>query len=207
MRHGVLIAIVLGLSNLASAQSQPNAPKNHAEVDVTPIVALAGPLDTEVDVYFDAAMLKILSRRFAKDDPALSAFLQKLKLVNSIVVTFANAVPKKAIDDAIRKLEETLKPKGWRRLARISEPGLTVNTFIHMNADDIDGLLVISLNQNRLIFCNIVGQIDLAELGGLSGTIAIPGLKRLPTIGDPRPQDEGSTPKPTSQPSTSGGRP
>jgi len=63
----------------------------------------------------------------------------------------------------------------------VREKEARINVYIRNDDEVIDGLvvLVVDPEESRVVFANIAGRIDLADLGKLSDTLDVPGLDAL----------------------------
>ena len=91
----------------------------------------------------------------------------------------ADEVPLPAV--LVENTEKRLLKKGWERLARVQEEGGLVKVLMLPSGESILGLVVLVVEENEIVFANVAGNIDMAQLGSLAEKMDIPGLDELPT--------------------------
>lgn len=159
-------------------------------VDGAPFARLAGEDDDLSEVELQPVVLRALARGAQEGDA--KKLLSRLELVRAVVV----GVDAKRLPEAQRVLDATaadLLAGGWTELARVRERGSRVRVLTRMSGGDrLAGLVVLMAEgkavgeatdggapRAEVIFANIAGNFDLAELAGLGGRLDLPGLDRV----------------------------
>jgi hypothetical protein len=82
--------------------------------------------------------------------------------------------------ELIEKTEKRLLGKGWERLARVQEDGELLKVLMLPSGKSVLGLVVLVVEEDEIVFANVAGNIDMAQLRKLGDKIDIPGLENLP---------------------------
>lgn len=173
-------------------------------VDAAPFAQLATDEETLVEVDLKPGVLRALGRAAgAKSEPE-ERLLAQLSSVRAVIVELGPG----RLEAASKLIESTaaaLRSKGWEEPARIRDRGARVRVLLLPDGQRLAGLTVLILQRedprkgegrgegstSQLVFANITGQFDLADLGKVSGQLDIPGLQSA--LGDASaPEDAGS---------------
>jgi hypothetical protein len=155
-------------------------------VDSSPFARLAGEDDELVEVDLKPSVLRALSRAASGKSKDDGRALANLSSVRAVIVGLDPA----RVDAASKQIDATaaeLRAKGWEEMARIREKGTRIRVFLLGDHERVAGLTVLMLERQsatedggtaktQLVFANLTGPFDLADLGKLSGRLDIPGL-------------------------------
>jgi len=132
--------------------------------------------DDVTEVFLDQHLLKMMSKMTGKDDPEMKNLLTGLKLIR----VYSFEVPKNSrtnLRSRIAEIDKKLLKKKWYRLIKVKEKKEYTNVYLKSSKDDsnVQGLAVVSLDDSgKASFVNIVGKINLDNLGMLSDKFNIP---------------------------------
>ena len=151
---------------------------------------LAAKASSSVDVTLDGELLNLATQFMTKEskatDPDLVKMVTALKgiYVRSFAFENAGAIPLADVE-AVRA---QLKPPLWQRpvSARDKAKGEDVDVFVKQEGGVVTGLVIIAVEPKELTIVNLVGRIDPAKIGRLSGQFGIPKLEPL-EAGKPEP--------------------
>lgn len=155
------------------------AGEGSGSIDTSALRDLAGADGVKVEVNLSGALLKLLSGAIDDEQAEAARMISDLESINVLILNVDEGKAEKAAA-TITKMGDSLAKKGWNAIARIQEEGETVQVLLHMDGDEaIDGLVVMVNEKNggELVFVNIVGRIDLENLGALAGQFEIEGLE------------------------------
>lgn len=134
--------------------------------------------DSGTEVFLEEHLLKMAARMSQKEDKDLANLISGLKLVkvNQFNVNKGNEAK---IDAKVNSIDKELLNKNWDRIVKSKDKGETANVYIKTAADNkILGLVVMAYTKGKEVaFVNIVGDINLDAIGGLTEKFDIPGLK------------------------------
>lgn len=133
--------------------------------------------DSGTEVYLEDHLLRMVAKMSKKEDPVLSSVIEKIKLVrvNQFQVNSKNEA---RIEGKVSSLDKQLMGNNWERIVKSKNKGENASVYIKTTAGDkICGLVVMAFTKGKEIaFVNIVGEIDLEAIGGLTEKFDIPGL-------------------------------
>ncbi len=180
LARALAAALALAVTPLAVAADRAPS-RSRGFVDGSAFAALAGEDSEVVEINIQAPLLKALARADAGDE-GLGSFVRKLESVSAYIVALEGD-PRRTerATRMVREMEAKLERDGWQRLAVVREKAARVNVYIRNNDEVIDGLvvLVVDPEESRVVFANIAGTLDLADLGKLQDTLDLPGLDAL----------------------------
>ncbi len=172
----------------AAAEPAPTPEPPKGAVDGAPFAQLAGDEGTLVEVDLRPSVLRALARAGAAKGEPEARILEKLTSVRAVIVDLGL----QRIEAAGELIEATaggLRAKGWEELARIRDRAARIRVLLLPDGQRLAALTVLILQRSaekgdgrgeaatsQLVFANITGQFDLADLGKLSGNLDIPGL-------------------------------
>ena len=178
MKKYILIIIVISILSL-SVLAQENYEKYPGYVDLSDINEFKDS-EKSVEVFITKPLLSLVAAATSsEDDPSFSNLLKNLALIR--VETF-NVEARKAekVKKIIQKVSEKLTKEKWSRIVRVKEKNERVEIFIKPDGKKIAGLLIMALEPDKeAVFVNIVGNIDMEQLGKLSSKFNIPMMDSL----------------------------
>ena len=63
------------------------------------------------------------------------------------------------------EVKSTLKSKGWEPVVQVNEEDEQVLIFMKMNGSTMEGMTVMTVDEEEVMFINIIGQLDPKQLG------------------------------------------
>jgi|GEM_PF-4577182 hypothetical protein len=115
-----------------------------------------------------------IARFFIKqDDPETAEILRDIRALN-IKIYNLNADPDTAFKEIDRATKIATK-QNWLALVSVNEPQQKVRIFSRLKDDRMDGLLVFVVNSEdkEIVFIDIVGSINTADLATLTNAMDI----------------------------------
>jgi len=144
--------------------------------------------DNVTEINLNANLLKMLSKMGSEDNKDFKGVIGGLKLikVNSFEL---DALNEQDIKDKISSIDQSLMNKKWQRIIKVKEHGEYTNVYVLPSSDyeNFLGLCVTSIdvkgekhnNKPQATFVNIVGNINMSQLGKLGSKFDIPALKGM----------------------------
>ena len=139
--------------------------------------------EATVEIFITKPLLSLIAAATSSsEDPSFSNLLSNLTLIR--VETFnVHEKETKRVKKIIEKVSKKLTKKKWSRIVKVKEKDEQVEIFIKPDKEKVAGLLIMSLEPgNEAVFVNIVGAIDMDQLGKLSRKFDIPQLDSLETM-------------------------
>jgi len=157
----------------------PACAESKGRLNLPEFTALADKASETVTVTFDEKMLGFAAGWLSSEDPEEAA---AKKLVSSLTGVYVRhytfdtdyVYPKADIEGVRRQLNAP----GWNRIvgANSKKENTTVDVFMLVEGDKVQGLAIIASEPREFTIVNIVGNIDLAQLHDLEGNFGVPKL-------------------------------
>ena len=144
--------------------------------------------DNVTEINLDANLLKMLSKMGAEKNKDFQDVVGGLKLikVNSFGLDAAN---EQEVKDKVSAIDQSLMSKNWQRIIKVKEHGEYTNVYVLPSNDyeNFLGLCVTSIDAKgkkdkgkpEATFVNIVGNINMSQLGKLGDKFNIPALEKM----------------------------
>ena len=136
---------------------------------------LADTAKDVVDVNLDESMLQVASMMGGKQpDAKVQSVLQGLRGV--YVKSFEFAADGGYSEADVEAIRAQLKSPGWSRIVTVREKGELTEIYTWSDGNGFGGLAIVSAEARELTVVNLVGRINMAQLGALQGQLGIPML-------------------------------
>ena len=131
------------------------------------------PDDLSVEINLRGAMLRLIGKVAADDDPEFAQVMNNLEAIRVQIAPLdrlqADDV-RKGLDTGVAMLEN----KGWYRMVMTREEGEEVHIYGRERDGDLQGLTVLAMEDDEVIILNLVGRIDPDQLGSLMTGLDLP---------------------------------
>jgi hypothetical protein len=130
--------------------------------------------DNITEIYLDEGLLGMVSKMSNDED---SKFIGGLKLIR-VNVFQVDSLNHKSVRNKINEIDKGLMAKKWNRIVRTKSKNEVVNVYIKQEANKrISGLVVTTIEEKgEAAFINIVGEINLEDMGKLGARFNIPSI-------------------------------
>lgn len=164
----------IGVSITVLLWHPPDAAAQGAQLQLDHLSPLAARASNVVDVTVDAAMLQ-LAAGFISNEKAHDAAVKQLiaNLKGVYVKSFEFDRDGAYTEADVNAVREQLKAP-WTRLMNVRSKGETLEVYAYRERESSAGLAIVVAEPRGLTVVNIVGPIDLAQLGALGGQFGIP---------------------------------
>lgn len=180
-----LLLLTLG-SAIAGAGLEAAAGSAPAPPAAPPLTALPGffPLEElglvprenlSVEINLSGAMLRLLGRVTAAEDDEFARVVSGLEAIRVRVAPLGGSDRQRArarIAEGSRWLEQ----RQWQTVLRSRDEDEEVAIYLREIDGQTVGLTVLALDAEEITVVNILGDIDLAALGGLTESLDLPAL-------------------------------
>ncbi len=167
---------------LAPARAGTDSPADRGVVDGSFLERFA-PEDgdgTFVEVSLSKPLLELAAQVLEAQDPRLARMVRQLRSVSARVIELPHPDDVRKLQEATRVFREMagrLRKEGWQPLARVRDGGDEVHVLLLPGGKTVEGLTVMVRSADgELVFANIAGKIDLAQLGELVQALNVPGV-------------------------------
>ena len=129
-----------------------------------------------VEINIAGPLLAALSPMLNSEDENLGAVVNQLRGITAVVASGLDEATSAKARTFVSEISAKLQREGWERLVRVREKGARTFVFLHYDGEAVDGLTVLSYEDDEVTFVNIAGTIDLATLSELGDSMDLPGL-------------------------------
>lgn len=131
------------------------------------------PDDLSVEINLRGAMLRLIGKVAADDDPEFAQVMNSLEAIRvQIAPTDRLQVDaiRKGLDAGVAMLENM----GWYRMILTRDEGEEVHIYGREDEGALQGLTVLAIEDEEVIVLNLVGRIDPDQLGSLMSGLDLP---------------------------------
>lgn len=133
-----------------------------------------------VEILLKPPLLKMISESTREDDPEFADLLTRLKLIHVASFSFAPRDAERINDRVARAAERFDRTHKWDRVVRVRDREESSFISLKMQNDQVVGLLIMVVDKKREVFyINIVGDIDLAQIGRIGRKFNISQLEQI----------------------------
>jgi len=178
MRRILILFVSLCLTGFCGAhETQPEELLGFVDLDA---FAFFEGIDPAVDMSINAPLLRQLAKAVKWEDRQLAEALRGLELIR--VTRFAvRDMHRKDVRDRLADVAQTLGRGGWETLAYAKKRKNRLTLYSKMDGDSVLGLLAVAFNPgdpHEVVFANLVGEIDPAQIGRIGRKFEIDAFKR-----------------------------
>ncbi|MFA3783517.1 DUF4252 domain-containing protein [Melioribacteraceae bacterium 4301-Me] len=172
-----LILIILSFVTLTFAQKTDYTKEpGYFEFGNLPFGEKIEPI-TEINI--EEPLLKMMSNMVNNKDSNFSELIGSIKLIR-VSEYELKSLSKEALSNKINTIDKELLNKNWERIVKTKSGKNIVNIYVKPDANKgYSGLVITSIDNNKVSFVNIVGKIDLTTVGKLSEQFNIPSIDSL----------------------------
>jgi hypothetical protein len=137
---------------------------------------LASKAVEKVDVSLEGAMLEMASKFLGNsgDEAKAKQAIQGLQGVFVRSFTFDKEGQYSEAD--LLKIRDQLRGPEWSRIINLQDKQDALSIYLKTDGKQTQGIVVLAAEPKELTLVQIVGQVDLATLQGLSGQMGIPKM-------------------------------
>jgi len=90
------------------------------------------------------------------------------------VKTFEFNAPGQYTDADVESIRSQLKAPGWSRIVSVRDNGELTEIYTWSDGKTPGGLAIITAEAQELTVVNLVGRVNIAQLGALQGQLGLP---------------------------------
>jgi len=131
------------------------------------------PDDLSVEINLRGAMLRLIGKVAADDDPEFAQIMDNLEAIRVQIAPVERLQAdeiRQGLDTGVAMLEN----RGWYRMVLTREEGEEVHIYGRESDGDLHGLTVLAMEDDEVIILNLVGRIDPDQLGSLMTGLDLP---------------------------------
>ncbi len=119
--------------------------------------------EPKVSINIGGTLLQFVGLMSEESNPETSEMMSNLKGVR--VQIFEIGEDMTAAREKFADVKRQLQSAGWEAVIQINEDDEQVLMFLKMNGQKMDGMTVMVVDEEEVVFVNIIGQIDPSQLG------------------------------------------
>ena len=151
-------------------------------IDFSSLDLFDGPEpETSIEIYLKDPLLELVAAATRSEDQDLADMLEALYLIRVNVYHKAEDQDLDASYDYenIAERLSTLTLPDWERVVQVREPDQRVQFYVRTEDETIVGLLVLVGNPDEFVCINIVGPLDIAQVGRIGRKFDIEPLDSI----------------------------
>ena len=174
MRYIIGFLMMILLAGTASAQEEEPGYVDFSTLDI--------PFEggSSVEILLRRPLLRLISESSREEDPEFADLLTRLRLIHVQSFPFAPGDAEYINERVSRAADRFDRDNDWERVVRIK--GRTESSFINlkMRRDRVVGLLLMVVDpKHEVFYVNIVGDIDLGQVGRIGRKFKISQLEDI----------------------------
>lgn len=122
--------------------------------------------DTSVEINLTGAMLRMIGKVTADDDPEFSAIVSDLDAISVRIAPMEKLDPA-ATRDAMARGAALLEERGWQTMVRIRDTDEQIFVYSREAGGEMAGMTVLVVDEDEAVAVNLIGAIDMENLGSL----------------------------------------
>ena len=165
-----------------SAWASPPLEKQPGYIDFSSLDLFDGPEpETSIEIYLKDPLLELVAAATRFEDPDLADMLESLSLIRVQAYQKAEGRDLDTSYDyeSIAERLKALTLPDWERVVQVRERDQRVQFYVRTEGETIVGLLVLAGGPDEFVFINIVGPLDLAQVGRIGRKFDIEPLDSI----------------------------
>lgn len=165
-----------------SAWASPPLEKQPGYIDFSSLDLFDGPEpETSIEIYLKDPLLELVAAATRFEDPDLADMLESLSLIRVQAYQKAEGRDLDTSYDyeSIAERLKALTLPDWERVVQVRERDQRVQFYVRTEGETIVGLLVLAGGPDEFVFINIVGPLDIAQVGRIGRKFDIEPLDSI----------------------------
>jgi hypothetical protein len=165
MRHPIIKAFITGaLCALISmpVKAQEDELKDlEGFIDFGDLSATYG--EPKISINIGGSLLQFVGMMSEEGNPETAEIMSQLKGVR--VFGYPISADPGVAREKFSEVKNTLKAKGWEPVVQVNEEDEQVLIYMKMNGSSMDGMTVMTVDEEEVMFINIIGKLNPKQLG------------------------------------------
>lgn len=119
--------------------------------------------EPSIAINIGGTLLQFVGLMSGENNPETAEVFSKLKGVR--VFGYATDADASVAKQKFGEVKGNLKSKGWEPIVQVNKEGEQVLIYMKLNGTVMDGLTVMTVGDEEVMFINIIGQLDPKQLG------------------------------------------
>ena len=119
--------------------------------------------EPKITINLGGTMLNFVGMMSSSESPETSELISKLKGIRVQIYSLGDN-----LDAARNQFSDTkshLKSSGWEPIVQVNEEDEQVLIYMKMNGASMEGMTVMTVDEEEVMFINIIGKLDPKQLG------------------------------------------
>lgn len=121
--------------------------------------------EPKISINIGGTLLQFVGMMSEEGNPETSEIMSQLKGVR--VFGYPIAADPGVAREKFIEVKSTLKSKGWEPVVQVNEKDEQVLIYMKMNGSSMEGMTVMTVDDEEVMFINIIGKLDPKQLGRL----------------------------------------
>lgn len=121
--------------------------------------------EPKISINIGGSLLQFVGAMTEESDSEASQVMSQLKGVRVFGYPM-NSDPTVA-KEKFTEVKNTLKSKGWEPVVQVNEDEEQVLIYMKMNGQAMEGMTVMTVDEEEVMFINIIGKLDPKQIGRL----------------------------------------
>jgi hypothetical protein len=163
------IAVVLaGLVSFSAHAQESDMQSLPGYVDFGALDSVYG--EPRVRISIGGSLLKFMAA-VSRDEPEAAELMRNLEGVR--VNVYSTAGKTDAAVEQITRVKKVLMNEAWEPIVQVQEQNEDVQIFVKVEEDRMQGLTVMTVNEEEAVFINILGEMDPAQLAAVMSQLHV----------------------------------
>jgi hypothetical protein len=119
--------------------------------------------EPKISINIGGTLLQFVGMMSEEGNPETSEIMSQLKGVR--VFGYPIADDPGVAREKFGEVKNTLKSKGWEPVVQVNEEDEQVLIYMKLNGASMEGMTVMTVDEEEVMFINIIGKLDPRQLG------------------------------------------
>ena len=119
--------------------------------------------EPKISINIGGTLLQFVGLMSEESNPETSEMMSQLKGVR--VFGYPIEEDPTVARERFSEVKSNLKSKGWEPVVQVNEDDEQVLIYMKMNGSSMEGMTVMTVDDEEVMFINIIGQLDPRQLG------------------------------------------
>ena len=119
--------------------------------------------EPKISINIGGTLLQFVGMMSEEGNPETSEIMSQLKGVR--VFGYPIADDPGVAREKFGEVKNTLKSKGWEPVVQVNEEDEQVLIYMKLNGASMEGMTVMTVDEEEVMFINIIGKLDPKQLG------------------------------------------
>lgn len=161
MLKTVLLGAFCALLSMPVLAQEDELKKLDGYIDFGDLSATYG--EPSISINIGGTLLQFVGMMSENSDPEAAKIMSELKGVR--VFGYPIEQDPAVARDKFTEVKSTLKKKGWEPVVQINEDDEQVLIYMKLNESVMEGMTVMTVDDEEVMFINIIGKLDPRQIG------------------------------------------